>query len=108
MRVLAKAALIVVTLIMTAASSAGDLTPYLQWYFDTLTGAKQESASYERIARETGHAPSQILFVSDVVAELDAARGAGMNTALCVRPGNKPQPEHDHRVVESFEQLVAA
>jgi enolase-phosphatase E1 len=89
-------------------STAGDLTPYLQWYFDTLTGAKQESASYERIARETDHAPAQIRFVSDVVAELDAARAAGMDTALCVRPGNKPQPEHDHRVVESFEQLIAA
>ena len=87
-------------------STAGDLTPYLQWYFDTLTGAKQEPASYERIARETGHAPSQILFVSDVVAELDAARAAGMDTALCVRPGNKPQPEHNHRVVTGFAELA--
>jgi len=87
-------------------STDGDLTPYLQWYFDTLTGPKQDAASYERIARETGHAAAQILFVSDVVAELDAARAAGMQTTMCVRPGNKPQPEHDHRVVADFAQLA--
>ena len=89
-------------------STAGDLTPHLQWYFDTLTGPKQDATSYERIARETGHAPAAILFVSDVVAELDAARAAGMQTTMCVRPGNHPQPEHDHRVVGSFAELDAA
>ena len=86
-------------------STEGDLTPYLQWYFDTLTGPKQDATSYERIARDTGHAAAQILFVSDVVAELDAARAAGMQTTMCVRPGNKPQPEHDHRSVTSFEEI---
>ena len=86
-------------------STEGDLTPYLQWYFDTLTGPKQDATSYERIARDTGHAAAQILFVSDVVAELDAARAAGMQTTMCVRPGNKPQPEHDHRTVAVFDEL---
>jgi enolase-phosphatase E1 len=55
-------------------SSAGDLSPFLRWYFDTHTGPKQDPNSYLRIAAEVVEPPSQILFVSDVVAELDASR----------------------------------
>lgn len=86
-------------------STAGDLTPHLQWYFDTHVGPKREAASYRRIAQETGTAPGDILFISDVAAELDAARVAGMTTALTQRPGNPPQPKHDHRVVSSFDEI---
>jgi enolase-phosphatase E1 len=86
-------------------SSAGDLSPYLCCHFDTHTGAKNAATSYERIARETGQPPSDILFVSDVAAELDAARAAGMKTLLALRPGNPPQSEHDHSVVTTFDLL---
>jgi enolase-phosphatase E1 len=86
-------------------STAGDLTPYVRWYFDTRTGPKQESTSYERIAHETGHDPASVFFISDVVTELDAARAAGMETTMCVRAGNRPQPDHDHRVVADFAEL---
>ncbi|HYT65434.1 MAG TPA: acireductone synthase [Vicinamibacterales bacterium] len=89
-------------------STAGDLTPYLRWYFDTHIGPKQDANSYERIARETGHAPAKILFISDVLAELDAARAAGMQTTMSVRPGNAPQPDHDHRVVTSLDEIPSA
>lgn len=87
------------------SSTAGDLTPYLQWYFDTGTGPKQDRASYARIARETSHAPGDVLFISDVVAELDAARAAGMRTTLSVRPGNHPQPPHNHPLATSFDDI---
>jgi enolase-phosphatase E1 len=86
-------------------STAGDLTPFLQWYFDTGTGPKQDPASYARIARETSQAPANILFISDVVAELDAARAAGMGTRLSLRPGNYPQPANDHPSVSDFSLL---
>jgi enolase-phosphatase E1 len=89
-------------------SSAGDLTPHLQWYFDTHTGPKREPASYQRIAYVAGAEPATVLFLSDVVAELDAARAAGMTTALVQRPGNPPQPEHSHRVVRSFDEIGSA
>jgi enolase-phosphatase E1 len=89
-------------------STAGDLTPFLQWYFDTGVGAKREAASYERIARETGETPAAILFISDVTAELDAARMAGMQTLLSLRPGNPPQPPHEHRAVTTFDQIPSA
>ena len=86
-------------------SSAGDLTPHLQWYFDTQTGPKREPASYTTIATIVKSAPAEILFISDVAAELDAARAAGMRTVLSQRPGNPPQPAHTHRTIHTFDEI---
>ncbi len=86
-------------------SSAGDLSSFVRWYFDTRTGSKQDPASYTRIAAESGEAPAQVLFVSDSVAELNAARTAGLATIMSDRPGNIPQPPHDHRIVHSFDEI---
>jgi enolase-phosphatase E1 len=87
-------------------STAGDLTPLLSWHFDTGVGAKRESSSYTRIAEDVNVAASEILFVSDVTAELDAAREAGMRTALIVRPGNPAQPDSGHPIVRALDQVV--
>jgi enolase-phosphatase E1 len=84
-------------------STAGDLTPLLSWHFDTGVGGKKEPASYARIAGDVSIPAGEILFVSDVAAELDAARAAGLDTALIVRPGNAPQPPHTHRVIHTLE-----
>ncbi len=87
-------------------SNRGDLTPTISGYFDTRTGPKQASASYAAIAAEMKVAPGDMLFFSDMVPELDAAREAGCGTRLMVRPGNAPAGEaHSHAVVESFEQI---
>lgn len=86
-------------------SSAGDLTPYLHWHFDTGIGPKREPTSYTRIAASLSMPAAHVLFVSDMLPELDAARAAGMQTVMSVRPGNAPQPPHDHRVVRSFEEI---
>jgi enolase-phosphatase E1 len=86
-------------------SAAGDLTPLLSWHFDTGVGGKKEPASYARIAGDVNLPPGEILFVSDVAAELDAALAAGLDTALIVRPGNAPQPPHTHRVVHSLDAI---
>jgi enolase-phosphatase E1 len=85
-------------------SDEGDLTPYLSAYFDTTTGPKGESDSYRRIASALGEPPSAGLFVSDVVAELDAAREAGYETALAVR--THPGPDsRGHSIVTSLAEL---
>ena len=63
-------------------SIAGDLTGRLRWYFDTTTGSKRDSRSYRRIAESMNLPGGAVLFVSDVVEELDAARAAGMQTRL--------------------------
>jgi enolase-phosphatase E1 len=86
-------------------SVAGDLTPFLSWHFDTGVGAKADPASYARIAQDVNVEPSEILFVSDVGAELDAARTAGLRTVMILRPGNAPQPETGHRIVFTLEEL---
>ena len=73
----------------------GDLTPHLKAFFDTAVGAKVDEASYARIATALGRAPGEILFVSDVMLELKAAREAGMAVVLSMRPGNPPQTYAD-------------
>jgi enolase-phosphatase E1 len=92
--------------LLFAHTSAGDLGRYLSAYFDTHIGAKIEAESYRRIAEALQFPPSEALFFSDVVAELDAARAAGLQTALCIRPGNAPQPAGGpHRVIHSFAEM---
>lgn len=85
-------------------SDAGDLTPFLSAYFDTTTGPKGEARSYTQIAATLRQEPRFVLFVSDVAAELDAARAAGLETALCVRQGPGPIAS-DHRTIRSFDDL---
>ncbi|MGH7530001.1 MAG: acireductone synthase [Gemmatimonadales bacterium] len=90
-----------------ANTTAGDLTPLLAAYFDTTTGPKQESGSYTRLAAALGRAPWEVLFVSDVGAELDAARQAGMRTALCVRATASPAAAGgDHPVIGTFDAIA--
>jgi len=63
----------------------GDLTPLFSGFFDTRTGPKQESASYQAIAEQIGTPPGEILFLSDIEGELSAAREAEMQTTLLAR-----------------------
>ena len=88
-------------------SDAGDLTGLFSGWFDTEIGGKREADSYRRIAAEIGLPAAEILFLSDVVAELDAAREAGMDTVLIDRLEDYPEPRdadasNGHRRLESF------
>ncbi|MEX2027487.1 MAG: acireductone synthase [Pirellulaceae bacterium] len=85
---------------------AGNLLPLLSGHYDTTTGRKKEAASYQKIAADFGLPPSDILFLSDIPAELDAARTAGMQTSLVQRPGNAVVPAgHGHAEISSFAQI---
>lgn len=88
-------------------SNYGDLTEYISDYFDTNVGGKREAESYRQIASATSFPQVEnFLFISDVVAELDAARQAGMQTALSVRPGNPAiEEETAHRIIQSFDEI---
>jgi enolase-phosphatase E1 len=92
--------------LLFSSTSAGDLTRFLRGYFDTTTGPKSDPASYGTIAKSFGMPATEITFVSDVVREVDAARAAGMHTRLCIRPGNHPQPPHDHKTITTFDALL--
>jgi len=78
-------------------SIAGDLTPLLSGYFDTTTGPKREAESYTKIADATGFAAKEILFVSDMQPEVDAARAAGLSALLIDRSGG---PADIHSLAE--------
>lgn len=92
-------------------SDAGDLTGLFSGWFDTEIGGKREAASYARIVGRLGVPASEVLFLSDVVAELDAARDAGLGTVLLDRREDYPQPRigeaaNGHRRVEDFSEIV--
>jgi enolase-phosphatase E1 len=90
-----------------ANTTAGDLSSFLTGYFDTTTGPKRDAGSYRKIAAALHHSPKEILFVSDVAAELDAARAAGMRTALCVRdPAAADDALTAHPRIRSFAELA--
>lgn len=93
--------------LLFAHTDAGDLTALFSAFFDTEVGGKREAGSYRVIADRLGQAPETIVFLSDVVAELDAAREAGMRTVLLDRREDYPQPRTGeaaggHARAESF------
>lgn len=86
-------------------SDQGDLLPFFEGFHDTTTGAKQSPEAYRAIAEAFALPPEEILFLSDIVGELDAARAAGMRTAFFVRPGNRPADPGSHPTYRSFAEL---
>lgn len=88
-------------------SSDGDLTGFISSYFDTRVGAKTSPDSYRAIAEAMDVAPEEVLFVSDVLRELDPAREAGCQTRLSVREGNAPIDQtQEHLAISSFEEIA--
>ncbi|XP_010482787.1 PREDICTED: probable bifunctional methylthioribulose-1-phosphate dehydratase/enolase-phosphatase E1 isoform X1 [Camelina sativa] len=85
----------------------GDLRKYLSGFFDTTIGNKKESRSYKEIAETLGvDDPSEILFVTDVYQEATAAKAAGLEAIISIRPGNAPLPEnHGFKTVTTFSQI---
>jgi enolase-phosphatase E1 len=93
-------------------SEAGDLVPLFSAFFDTEVGHKRDADSYRLIADALTRDPGDIVFLSDVVEELDAARAAGMRTVLLDRREDYPQPRNadasnGHLRVESFDDIDA-
>jgi enolase-phosphatase E1 len=83
----------------------GDLTPLFEGFHDTTTGPKREASAYAAIAAAYGLPAGEILYLSDVREELDAAAAAGMRTGLLVRPGNRPTEPGGHAVYRDFTEL---
>lgn len=87
-------------------TDAGDLRPLFSGWFDTTSGPKRESDSYRRIAAAIGAAPADIVFLSDIEAELDAARAAGMRTWWLRRDGAGAVPgDGPHPAVRDFHAI---
>jgi enolase-phosphatase E1 len=90
--------------LLFAFSEAGDLTGLFKGYFDTQIGAKRELQSYRNIIQQLALRPQQILFLSDVVEELDAASKADMQTIQLVR--NTPMPTGVHAIAHNFDEIT--
>ena len=86
-------------------SDAGDLVPVFAGFFDTTTGSKREAASFRAIAAALGLLPAQILFLSDLGAELDAAASAGLRTCQLVRPADAPVRSPAHPAAADFDAV---
>lgn len=85
-------------------STAGDLTPYFDWYFDLAVGSKKAVASYQTIGATVGISAENLLFLSDVEAELDAAQAAGLQTVQLLR--GETVASDRHQTVTSFAAIV--
>lgn len=85
----------------------GDLRKYISGFFDTTIGNKKESRSYKEIKETLGvDDPAEIMFVTDVYQEAVAAKAAGLEAIISIRPGNAPLPEnHGFKTVTSFSQI---
>ena len=89
-------------------SLAGNLEPLFGGFFDTRMGHKREAPSYAAIAAALGDAPGEVLFLSDVAEELDAARTAGLQTCQLVRAGDGTLPAGRHPEAPDFPALARA
>ena len=91
-----------------AHTGAGDLASLFDGWFDTEVGGKRERGSYLRIAEAIGLPPPEIVFLSDIGAELDAARGTGMQTVQLCRPPERCPESGTHPCVPDFDAIKLA
>ena len=87
-------------------STAGDLTPLFTGFFDTRVGGKRDAASYATITAGLHLPPGEVLFLSDVAEELDAAAAAGLRTCQLVRAGDGTQPADRHPEATDFPMVA--
>lgn len=91
-----------------AYSQDGDLLPLFSGHFDTQAGSKRAADSYRRILQtlQQQHAlqADEVLFLSDIKEELDAARAAGLQTCWLIRDGDIPSAAA-HPVARDFSQI---
>lgn len=89
-------------------SNLGDLRDHISCYFDTSVGLKQHPSSYTDIVKSLGvDKASEIMFITDILAEGQAAVSAGMRSMLAVRPGNAALPaKHGFSTVSNFDHFL--
>jgi enolase-phosphatase E1 len=92
--------------VLFANSDQGDLSALFSGNFDTTIGYKRHRESYSAIAAAIGLDAQDIVFLSDVDAELDAAREAGMQTVRLLRPADTQDATTRHPSAISFDEIA--
>lgn len=87
------------------STNYGDLTSLLQGFFDTRIGPKLDARSYAEIARRISCDPQQVLFLSDSLKELEAAKSPGMCTALAARVADRAPGSAGFQTIHSFGEV---
>jgi enolase-phosphatase E1 len=87
-------------------TDAGDLTSYIDAFFDTNVGAKTDGASYKKIAASCARSTNQFLFISDAAKEIEAARSVGIHAALCQRGTHSSSTPTEAGVIRSFDDVL--
>jgi enolase-phosphatase E1 len=94
--------------LLFAHTQTGNHTDLIDQFFDTAVGSKIDPGSYGEIARRLELRAEQIVFISDVAKELQAAQKSRMGTLLCVRPGNPTQPASEQfQTVRNFSEILS-
>ena len=88
--------------LLFAHTPDGDLTGWFAGFFDTRIGAKRDAASYTAIAAALRLPPDELLFLSDIEAELDAAATAGWQTCQLVRANDATAESRRHATAPDF------
>lgn len=89
-------------------STEGDILELFDGHFDTKIGPKVESESYRRIAASIGCDTNNILFLTDVPREANAAEEADTHVAVVIRPGNAGLTDDEksyYSLISSFTEL---
>ena len=87
-------------------TTVGDLTRFFSGHYDTTIGSKKEPESYSKVAEALGLSPTQVIFFTDVIGEIEAANQAHMQVIACIRPNNTPLPKDFHGpAIHSFDEI---
>jgi len=87
--------------LLFAHTQFGDLTSFFSGYFDTNVGDKRSPVAYQSIAQQMACPAQDIVFLSDIKEELDAAKQAAMQTYWLVREG-QTSASAAHQQVDNF------
>jgi len=88
------------------STAAGDLTASISAFYDTASGPKTESESYRRIVESRRRAASEVLFISDAIKEIKAARLAGLHATLCVREPCGTDDDSGNGTIRTFDEIM--
>ena len=86
-------------------TAEGDIKDLLNSYYDTSSGAKIDASSYTKIAQEEGVECTEVLFLTDLLKEAEAARDAGCAVAIMLREGNADIDAETLKGFQCFESL---
>lgn len=84
----------------------GDLTKYISAFFDTGVGNKREPKSYSNISAQLDLLPNDIMFLSDILEEISAARASGFLALQVIREGHSTSKDTIFPTITSLLDLL--